>query len=138
MQQDLSQGTGPLQPVNDATIVNIENDYPNERAVLSANTFFADRFNVMVRAIYYGEHLDQAGVIGVNKATVDSIVYLDLDLGFQLNDNWRFNLGAINIFDEFINEDPFGNGLSSGLQYPRRAAASYEGGQFYLRGTFSF
>ena len=127
-----------FKPVNDATVVNIENDYPNERAVLSANTFFADRFNVMVRAIYYGEHLDQSGVIGVNKATVDSIVYLDLDLGFQLNDNWRFNLGAINIFDEFINEDPFENGLSSGLQYPRRAAASYEGGQFYLRGTYRF
>jgi iron complex outermembrane receptor protein len=137
-QKTVQTPDGPFTPVGAPTVVNIENDYPNERAVLSANTFFADRFNLMFRVNYYGEHLDQEGVIGVNKPKVDSIVYLDLDLGFQLNDNWRFNLGAINIFDEFINVDPFGNNLSSGLQYPRRAAASYEGGQFYLRGTYRF
>jgi iron complex outermembrane receptor protein len=139
-QRTVQTPDGPFTPVGAPTVVNIENDYPNERVVLSANTFFAERFNLMVRANYYGEHLDQEGVIGVNKPKVDSIVYLDLDFGFQLNDNWRFNLGAINIADEFVNETgpPFANNLSSGLQYPRRAAANYEGGQYYLRGTYSF
>jgi iron complex outermembrane receptor protein len=139
-QKTVQTPDGPFTPVGAPSVVNIENDYPNERAVVSANTFFADRFNLMFRANYYGEHLDQEGVIGVNKPKVDSIVYLDLDLGFQLNDNWRFNLGAINIADEFINETgpPDANNLSSGLQYPRRAAANYEGGQYYLRGTYSF
>ncbi len=130
--------SGPFQPVNDALLVNIENNYPNERAVISANTFFADRFNFLIRLNHFGSHLDENGVIGVNKTKVDAVTYVDLDFGFQLNDNWRFNLGAINVFDEFINQalPPNANNLSSGLQYPRRAAASYEGGQWYLRGTY--
>jgi iron complex outermembrane receptor protein len=139
-QKSVQTPSGPFTPVNNATVVNIENDYPEERAVLTANTLFGDRFNLMLRINYYGEHLDQEGVIGVDKPSVDSVTYIDLDFGYQLNDNWRFNLGAINIADEFINETgpPFANNLSSGLQYPRRAAANYEGGQFYLRGTYSF
>jgi iron complex outermembrane receptor protein len=125
-----------FQPVSDALVVNIENDYPNERAVLSANTFFGERWNIMFRANYYGSHLDESGALGVNKPTIDSIVLIDLDLGFQLNDNWRFNVGAINITDEFINE--ITNNLGSGLPYPRRTPASYEGGQWYLRASLGF
>ncbi len=30
------------------------------------------------------------------------------------------------------------NRLSVGLEYPRRSAANYEGGAWYLRGTYSF
>lgn len=132
--------SGAFRPVNDALLANIENNYPNERAVLSANTFFGESFNVLVRLNYFGSHLDENGVIGVNRTEIDSIVYVDLDVGYQVNDNWRFNLGAINVFDEFINQalPPNANNLGSGLQYPRRAATAYEGGQWYLRGTYSF
>jgi len=132
---------GPLFPtVNDATAVNIENNYPNEKFILSANTLFGDNLNLLLRLNFWGEHLDEAGTIGVNKTTIDSVVFVDLDVGYQINDNWRINVGAINIFDEFINQalPPNANNLGSGLQYPRRAATSYEGGQWYLRGTFGF
>ena len=132
---------GPLFPtVNDATAVNIENNYPNEKFILSANTLFGDNLNLLLRLNFWGEHLDEAGAIGVDKTKIDSVVFVDLDVGYQINDNWRVNVGAINIFDEFINQalPPNANNLSSGLQYPRRAATSYEGGQWYLRGTFGF
>ena len=33
---------------------------------------------------------------------------------------------------------PNANRLSVGLEYPRRSAANYEGGMWYLRGTYSF
>ncbi len=136
-QKTFATPTDPnFQPVSDALVVNIENDYPNERAVLSANTFFGDRWNIMFRANYYGSHLDESGALGVNKPTIDSVILIDLDLGFQLNDNWRFNVGAINIGDQFINE--IANNLSSGLPYPRRTPSSYEGGQWYLRASYGF
>jgi iron complex outermembrane recepter protein len=133
-------GGPPQLTVNDALVVNIENNYPNERFVLSGNTFFGENLNLLLRINYFGSHLDESGVIGVNKGKVDSIAYVDLDVGYQLNDNWRVNVGAINIFDEFVNElfPPTANSRSSGLPYPRRAAAGYEGGQWYLRGTYSF
>jgi iron complex outermembrane receptor protein len=133
-------GGPPFTTVNDATAVNIENNYPNEKFILSANTFFSENFNLLLRVNFWGEHLDEAGTIGVNKTKIDSVVFVDLDFGWRLNDNWRVNVGAINVFDEFINQalPPNANNLSSGLQYPRRAATSYEGGQWYLRGTYSF
>jgi iron complex outermembrane receptor protein len=139
-QTPVQSPAGPVLTVNDQQIVNIENNYPNERVVFSANTFFGENFNALVRLSYYGEHLDENGVIGINKTKIDAVTFVDLDVGYQLNDNWRFNLGAINIFDEFVNlaVPPNANNLASGLQYPRRAAPSYEGGQWYMRGTYSF
>jgi iron complex outermembrane receptor protein len=139
-QTPVQSPAGPVLTVNDQQIVNIENNYPNERVVFSANTFIGENFNVMVRLNYFGEHLDENGVIGINKTKIDAVTFVDLDVGYQLNDNWRFNLGAINIFDEFVNlaVPPNANNLASGLQYPRRAAPSYEGGQWYMRGTYSF
>ena len=83
---------------------------------------------------------------------IGAVVYVDMELGYRINDNWRVVLGGINVFDEFIdravsgtpsgciscNSDEFANRESVGLQYPRRAAANYEGGAWYLKGTYSF
>jgi len=97
----------------------------------------------MVRATYYGEHFDERGTIGAAvdpSAKIDSTVYVDLELGFQMTDNLRIALGGTNITDEFINEigAPNSNRLSVGLQYPRRSAANYEGGSWYLKGIYSW
>ena len=43
-------------------------------------------------------------------------------------------------FDEYVDEigAPNANRMSVGLQYPRRTAANYEGGSWYLRANYSF
>ena len=92
------------------------------------------------------KHFDERG--GINDPAPDTsweigaTVYIDVDLAYQLNDNWRINLGAVNIADEFVdmipNDGIHANRISAGLPFPRRSAANYEGGQWYLRGTFSF
>ena len=130
-----------VQPVNDGLVEDIENNYPNHRFVLTTNTFFGEQWNLLVRANFYGDHYDERGRIGAAvdpSAKVGAIVYFDAELGFQVTDNWRLALGAVNIFDSFIDEigPPNANRLSVGLQYPRRSAANYEGGAWYLRGTF--
>ena len=73
-------------------------------------------------------------------AEIDSVIYVDLELGYQVNDNNRVTLGLVNAFDEYIDEigPPNANRLSVGLQYPRRTAANYEGGAWYLRYAYSF
>jgi len=138
--------TGPILPVSASNIEDIENNYPNERLVLTANTSFGDRLSLLLRLNYYGEHWDERGDIngtpGNQSWEIGSTIYLDLDLAYQLNDNWRINVGAVNILDEFVDIIPddgiHANRISAGLQYPRRSAANYEGGQWYLRGTYSF
>ncbi len=170
-QNPVNAPTGPTVPVNASTIEDIENDYPNERFVLTANTYFNEDLNFLIRANYYGEHHDERGTHAgspeddggdpalptgfccVQKSIeIGAVVYVDLELGYRINDNWRVVLGGINVFDEFIdraisgtpsgciscNSDEWANRESVGLQYPRRGAANYEGGAWYLKGTYSF
>ena len=132
-----------VQPVGDDKVEDIENNYPESRAVLTANFHIGEAFNVLARANYYGDHYDENGRIGAAaspSAKVGSTVYLDLEAGWNLNDNWRLVLGAVNVTDEFIDEigPPNANALSSGLQYTRRSVANYEGGSYYLRASFAW
>ena len=134
---------GGITPVSDSIVEDIENNYPNERFVLTANTFYGSDWNFMVRANYYGPHYDERGTIGAASnpsAKIDATIYFDLELGYQFNEDLRFTAGAVNVFDTFINEigEPNANRLSVGLQYPRRSAANYEGGSWYVRANYKF
>jgi len=164
-QKFVNTPTGPVQPVSDATVEDIENNFPTERGVLTMNNIIADVFNVMLRANYYGSHYDERGTIAGNMVLDDdnnpvaversfeigSTVYIDLDIGWQVTDFWRVNVGGVNIFDEFVDtigDAPppnctgcaaeYDNRVSVGLPYPRRSAANYEGGFWYLNTTFTF
>jgi iron complex outermembrane receptor protein len=132
-----------VPPVGAGTVEDIENNYPNHRWTLSSMSHFTDKWDLMARATYYGEHFDERGTISAAvdpSAEIDSTVYIDLELGYQATDNLRIALGGTNITDEFINEIGAGNAnrLSVGLQYPRRSAANYEGGSWYLKGIYSW
>jgi iron complex outermembrane receptor protein len=132
-----------VQPVNDGLVEDIENNYPEHRWVLTGNLFLGENFNILGRINYYGEHYDERGRIGDAvdpSAQIDSTYYVDIEAGWQINDNFRAVLGATNVFDEFIDEigPPNANRLSVGLQYPRRTVANYEGGSWYLRGIYSW
>ena len=145
-QTEVLSPTGPILPVSASNIEDIENNYPNERFVLTANTAFSDDLSLLLRVNYYGEHFDERGDINGTPGNVSwevgATVYLDVDLAYQLTDNWRINVGAINILDEFVDIIPddgiHANRIGVGLPYPRRSAANYEGGMWYLRGTYSF
>ncbi len=132
-----------VNPVSEGIIEDIENNYPNERFVLTTNTRLGDSWRFLARANFYGEHFDERGRIGAASspsAEIGSTVYFDVEVGYKVNENLGIAVGAVNVFDEFIDEinAPFANRQSVGLQYPRRSAANYEGGSWYLRGTFDF
>jgi iron complex outermembrane receptor protein len=134
---------GGVNPVSASTIEDIENNYPSLRFVATANTFFGENLNVLARANFYGSHYDERGTINAAvspSAEIDATVYIDLEVGFQVNESLRIVGGASNIFDTYIDEigPPNSNRLSVGLQYPRRSAANYEGGSWYLRTSFEF
>jgi iron complex outermembrane receptor protein len=132
-----------INPVSDSLIEDIENNYPEERFVINTMTRFADRWSVMARLNYYGEHYDERGTIDdpdSPSAKIDSIIYVDLEVGFDVTENFNITAGAANIFDEYVDkiDAPNANRNSVGLPYPRRTAANYEGGSWYLRGTYNF
>ena len=135
-----------LNPVSDSTIEDIENNYPEDRFTLTTNTFLNDSVNLLVRANFYGEHFDERGTIngplGDRSAEINSVIYIDAEVGWQVNDGLKVVLGASNIFDDFVdeinNDGVFANRQSVGLQYPRRTVANYEGGSWYLKGIYRF
>ena len=132
-----------VNPVSDSLIEDIENNYPESRWTLTGNFLIGDSFNVLGRVTYYGEHYDERGRIGVGdgeSALINATYYLDLEAGWNLNDNWRVVLGGSNVLDEFVDTigPPNANRLGNGLQYPRRTVANYEGGSYYLKGIFSW
>ena len=105
----------------------------------------------MIRANYYGSHYDQRGTIDGSSpsAKLGSVVFVDLELGYNFNDNLRFLVGGSNVFDEFVDKirpaDTCGssgltcaNRWSQGMPYARRAVANYEGGSWYVRAGYSW
>ena len=132
-----------IQPVSDSTVEDIENNFPNSRFVLTTNTAIGDDWNLMLRANYYGAHYDERGTIGAAtdpSAEIDAVVYIDAELKYAVTDSINAKLGFSNIFDTFIDEidAPNANRQSVGLQYPRRSAANYEGGSWYLGASLTF
>ena len=132
--------------VGASTIEDIENNYPSTRFVVTANTFFGENWNFMARANYYGSHYDERGTIATNSAQIGATVYFDIELAYQISENFKIAAGAVNVFDSFVDEigvldangNPQPNRIGVGLQYPRRSAANYEGGSWYVKGTFTF
>jgi iron complex outermembrane recepter protein len=135
-----------VNPVSDSLIEDIENNYPEERFVFTANTRFAQDWWFMLRANYFGSHYDERGEIrgdfGNQSAEIDPIIYVDLELGWDITENVNLTLGGSNIFDEYVDEikdgGRYANRVSVGLPYPRRTAANYEGGSWYLRASYNF
>ena len=132
-----------VKPVSDATVEDIENNFPNSRFVLTTNTSIGDDWNVMIRANFYGSHYDERGRIGAAvhpSAKINSTIYIDAEVNYQVSDAMKVKFGFSNIFNTFINEvgEPNANRRSVGLQYPRRSAANYEGGSWYLGLSYGF
>ncbi len=130
-------------PVSDGLVEDIENNYPENRFVVTTSTPMSDALNLMVRINYYGEHYDERGRINdpvSPSALIDPVLFVDAELAYTVNDDLTLKFGVSNLFDEFPDEigPPNANRLSVGLQYPRRSAANYEGGSWYLGGTYRF
>lgn len=131
-----------IQPVSDASVEDIENNYPENRFVATAVTDFSDSYQVMLRANFYGEHYDERGTINGDSpsALVDSVIFFDMEFNYFASEDLTLTAGVSNIFDTFVDEigDGNANRLSVGLQYPRRTPANYEGGSWYLRAKYAF
>jgi len=135
--------TGPVTPVSNSTVEDIENNYPKIRFVLGTNTYIGEKWSVLARANYYGVHYDERGTIGATSnpsAKIGAVIYFDAELGYDVTEQVRVAFGGSNIFNTYIEKvgPPNANRLSVGLQYPRRSAANYEGGSWYANVKVKF
>ena len=135
-----------VNPVSDSLVEDIENNYPEERFVFTANTRFAQDWWFMFRANWWGKHYDERGEIngdfGNQSLEIDPITFVDLELGWDITENWNVTLGGSNVFDEYPDKvragGRYANREAQGLLYPRRTVSGYEGGSWYLRASYNF
>ena len=132
-------------PVSAASVEDIERSYPEDRATVTATTSAGSNWELLVRINFYGGHYDERGRIdgvdgGPPTKTVGSTVFVDLEFGYQVSDALRVTMGASNAFDEYVDEvgPPYANRKNVGLPYPRRTAANFEGGSWYLRAVYGW
>ena len=128
---DGDPSTPGVNPVNDGTVFNIENNLPENRFSLNANHTWSD-YGLTLRVNWYDDTIDERNA----REPVDSGFLVDLEGRWYVNDNFTAILGANNVFDEFPNE--ITTRLGNGLPYPRRTPIGYDGGHWYLKGVYNF
>ncbi|MET1255757.1 TonB-dependent receptor plug domain-containing protein [Aliikangiella maris] len=118
-------------PVGETSVANIEENIPNHSFVTSIKVEY-DKTDVLLRARYFGEHIDERAL----REEIDATTYIDIELNYKVNERFVVTLGAENVLDEFPSKITARE--SVGLPYPRRSAAGYNGGSFYLKSSMTF
>ena len=137
--QDLVNGE---MLINENDQARIENSYPEHRFIATVDTAIGN-WDFLVRANYFGEHydVDKGSILDGTSSPIDPVLFVDVEVGYNLNDSLKIVAGAANIFDEYvgrIDSDRYDNRYVFGLWYPRRAASNWEGGSWYLQTRLTF
>ncbi len=142
---DSQTAVNGVLPVSAASVEDIEESYPQDRLTVAAGTTAGTNWDLLVRLNFYGSHYDERGRIdgvdgGAPTGKVGSTVFVDFEFGYEVSDSLRLTLGASNAFDEYVDEigPPYANRKNVGLPYPRRTAANFEGGSWYLRAVYGW
>jgi iron complex outermembrane receptor protein len=121
--------------ISRAQTITIENLAPKDRLNLSSNWAW-DKWTVNARLSYFGSwqvEIDYPGQVFSDDAT------FDLDVTYDINDNYAITVGAQNLFNAYpdriaqspsVNVFPISGGLADGQVYPR------SGGPFGMNGGF--
>ena len=125
-----------VNPVPNSQVEDIEENLPQDRVNLTLVQSF-DKFTAMVRVNYYGSSLNNENSrITGTKDRLGSEHLIDLELSYNVNENFVVTLGANNIFDEF--PDEVSSRLAQGMPYPRRSPVGYHGGLWFLKGVYNY
>ena len=111
----------------------IEQGRPDAR-LTATWTYLQGPWRFMARARYYGEYYDAP----TNDASVsfypDSSFVLDAEVGWDVREDFSVLVGVQNLFDEYPSTNP--NGEVAGLIYPEQSPFGFNGGYYYVRGTW--
>ena len=88
----------------------------------------------MARARYYGEYYDAPTNDGSVSFYPDTSIVFDAEVAWDIREDVIVLVGAQNLFDEYPSENP--NGEVAGLIYPEQSPFSFNGGFYYVRGTW--
>ena len=111
----------------------IEQGRPDMR-ITATWTHLQGPWRFMARLRYYGEYYDAP----TNDETVsfypDASIVVDAEVAWDVREDFSVLVGAQNLFDEYPSTNPHGE--VTGLIYPEQSPFSFNGGFYYVRGTW--
>ncbi|QTH64082.1 TonB-dependent receptor [Psychrosphaera ytuae] len=115
----------------------IEENLPKHRWSFTTN-HQNDGWRLMARVNYfadiYEDHLDS----GLPIEDISAEFTVDLEAGYDINENFELIVGAKNAFDETPDENTQWDNEIAGAKYPVTSPIGINGGFYYLKGVYKF
>jgi iron complex outermembrane receptor protein len=131
--------------INAARVYDLENQIPENRAILSFDWDSGGMFGALLRLNYYDKWSTTAGLFddpGDDPAFVTfdygSTLLVDAEINLTFNEMFTVTLGGENIFDEYPDKELDGTLDFLGVDYALTSPYGFNGGFYYLRLSASF
>src|SRR5688572_15576621 len=131
--------------INNARVYDLENQIPENRAVLSFNWASGGMFGALLRFNYFDSWSTTSGLfdptpVGENQVVYDygSSLLVDAEISMTFNDMFTVTLGGENVFDEYPDDEQDGTLDFLGLNYALTSPYGFNGGFYYLRLSVGF
>jgi len=136
--------SGQFVPLSDLRIRSLEENIPSIKGNLTFNHEQGD-WRGLVRANYHSSYFEDH--LGTDGFPIDlgSEINIDAEITYTFIDGIEISAGAANIFDNTPDElagiplDGFSSvGAVAGPEFPSTAPFGFNGGQWYVRGRYTF
>ncbi|MFA3790031.1 TonB-dependent receptor plug domain-containing protein [Aliiglaciecola sp. SL4] len=127
------------ETTDEGKVRRLERGMPDHRGTFTVSQSWED-VSMFVRANYFGEyyatHADDTSDWGSEIA--DSAVTVDIEVSYYINDSFTISAGANNLFDQEAQKLKDGTLGELGAIYYESGPFDYNGGYYYVQGTYSF
>lgn len=129
--------------INGGRVYDLENQVPENSAVLSFAYNHNSGFSALVRANYYDEWSTTPGLFsdfqdGSDPADYDETVLVDVEASYTFADHYTVAIGGENIFDEFPDQEQDGTLGFLGAEYAVTSPYGFNGAFWYARVSVNF
>ncbi len=117
----------------------LEDASPDHKLILTAD-WQRGPFSVLLRLTQYGETVRNFDFGGgfPDAQTHGEKVSTDIELGYQVTDQWNFVVGADNVFDQYSDRSSSDNNFFDNLPYDVIHPIGFNGRYVYARTRFEF
>jgi len=128
--------------INASSVFDLENQIPENRAILSFDWDSGNMLGALLRFNYYDKWATTAGLFSPGDASdqyeYGSTVLVDAEVSLTFNDMFRLALGGENIFDEYPDDEQDGTFRFLGVDHALTSPYGFNGGFYYLRLSANF
>ena len=130
------------ETLNASRVFDLENQIPENRALLTLDYASDGFFGALLRLNYYDGWSTTGGLFSPGDASdqysYGEAVLVDLETRFSFGDRYTLTIGGENIFDEFPDEEQDPTSQFLGVNYALTSPYGFNGGFYYLRLSADF